>query len=120
MMKRILVLALMVGLGGCGDGSTGDDEAWTQFVTRYAILYCDLREDCNPTLFEDEFGGDEEVCIYAVVTNENKARNKKIERKCEFDTNKASKCLSNTEKMSCTEWDDGMLEEICNPVWQCD
>lgn len=120
MIKRAFVLSLMGGLCGCGTGSTGDDEAWTQFVTQYAVLYCDLREDCNPSLFESEFDGDEEVCIYAVVTNENKARNKKLERECEFDGDQASKCLSDTENMSCTDWDDGMLDDVCNPVWQCD
>jgi hypothetical protein len=120
MTKRIYVLAVMVGLGGCGDGATGDDEAWGQFVTQYAELYCDLREDCNPSLFESEFGGDEEQCKKAVVINENKARQKKLERDCEFDSDQASKCLGDTQQMSCTDWDNGTLEEVCNPVWQCD
>ena len=57
MSVRSLFLALIVGMCGCGTGSTGDDEAWAQFVTQYAELYCDLREDCNPSLFESEFDG---------------------------------------------------------------
>ena len=119
MIKRILVLALMGIVCGCGDGTTGDDEAWGQFVTKYAELYCDLREDCNPSLFEDEFSGDEEQCKKAVVTNENKARQKKLERECDFDSDQASQCLGDTQDMSCSEWNDGMLDDVCNPVWQC-
>ena len=66
------------------------------------------------------------VCIFskhttaAVVINENKARQKKLERDCEFDSDQASKCLGDTQQMSCTDWDNGTLEEVCNPVWQCD
>ncbi len=120
MTKCIFVLTLMGSLGGCGEGTTGDDAAWGQFVTQYAELYCDLREDCNPSLFESEFEGDEEQCKKSVVTNENKARQKKLERDCEFDDAQASKCLGDTQQMSCTDWDAGLLNEVCNPVWQCD
>ncbi len=120
MTKRIFILTLMGAWCGCGDGATGDDEAWGQFVTKYAELYCDLREDCRPSLFESEFNGDDEQCKKAVVINENKARQKKIERECEFDSDQASKCLGDTQEMSCTEWDEGALDEVCNPVWQCD
>lgn len=120
MNKQALIGIAFSLLVGCGTGQSDDDAAWGQFLTQYAELYCDLREDCNPAQFDNEFEGDEEACKKSVVINENKSRNKKLERECTFDEDQASQCLSATQEMSCTEWDEGLEEEVCNPVWSCD
>ena len=119
MRIHALKVGFLTMMAGCATGESDEDAEWGQFVTQYAELYCDLREDCNPAQFDNEFGGDEETCKKAVVLNENKARNKKLERECSFEEDQASQCLTATQNMSCTEWDDGMLDEVCNPVWAC-
>ena len=114
-----MVAATVALLAGCKTGQSDADAAWGQYVTQYAELYCDLRQDCNPGQFDDEFEGEMEHCKRSVVTNENKARNKKLERECSFDEDEASECLAATEEMSCSDWQDGWHEDKCNPVWSC-
>lgn len=105
---------------GCKKVEADPDAQWNTFVSRYAESYCDLREDCDPTQFTDEFGGDEEVCKRAVVTNENKGKSKKVEDGCEFDADQGSLCLDSAQQIGCQDWVDGQLEEVCDMVWTCD
>ena len=106
-------------LGGCKTSAADKDDAWDGFVVQYAEYYCDLREDCDPALFVEEFDNDAEACKKSVLTNENKGRQEKIDEGCDFDDGKADECIEAAATLTCQGWVDGELEATCDRIWEC-
>ncbi len=117
-------LALSVSLLGCGketkeDSDCPDDGTKTpageEFSAQYAVAYCDLRKDCYPDSFDEEFGS-VETCQKAVSKRE-------IQQECggcELDVEEADNCVSAAETISCTDWvDDDALDAACEARWDC-
>jgi len=121
----ILFIVLSLGLVACGGDEPSEETdcpddgkksaAGEQFASHYAVAYCDLRKDCYPDAFEDEFGTTE-TCQKAVSKRE-------IQQDCDgcdLDEAEGDNCLEAAESISCLDWvDDGALEAACDARWDC-
>ena len=123
---RLGFITLLLGLGllGCGedpvtDSDCPDDgtksEEGEQFAALYAERYCDLRSDCYPEAFQDEFES-LESCQRAV----SKREIKKDCDGCTLDQDIGDECIEAAKSISCTSWvDDGDLDVACDNRWDC-
>jgi|GEM_PF-5685934 len=124
-MRSLLnALAICLTLAACGGEVVEDSECpddgtkstvGEQFSAQYAESYCDLRKDCYPDAFDDEFGNIE-TCQKAVSKRE-------VQQDCAgcvLDSEIADECVQAAKTISCSDWvDDGALEEICDGRWDC-
>ncbi len=126
MHARFAISALVLGLllAACGKGDEEKSDcpddgektpAGEQFASRYAVAYCDLRNDCYPVAFEDEFGSIDS-CQKAVSKRE-------IQRECDgcsLDGDQADTCVNAAETITCEDWvDDDALTAACDGRWDC-
>ena len=110
---------IVIGLFGCKTNDPPADNGWQSFVSQYAHAYCDLRATCDND-FELEFG-DEEQCRKEVLTNENKGQERRDENGCSFEAKAGSECVDSLTVMTCQEWLDGGLDNVCGGgLWPCE
>ena len=110
---------VFIGCFGCKSEEPPADKEWQNFVSQYAHAYCDLRATCDND-FEAEFG-DQEQCRKEVLTNENKGQERREENGCDFKVNKSEECVDALTVMTCQEWLDGGLDDVCGgSLWSCD
>ena len=121
----IFLIVLSLGLFACGgDAAEKESEcpddgtksaAGEEVSSHYAVAYCDLRKDCYPEAFVEEFVN-EEGCQRAVSKRE-------IQQDCggcTLDDDAANACLEAAETVSCPDWAaDGALEAACDDRWDC-
>jgi len=119
-----IALALSLTLAGCGDKIVEESDCpddgtksveGEQFAALYAEAYCDLRSDCYPDEFVDEFEN-LEGCQRAVSKRE-------IADDCDgctLDSDIGDECIQAAKTVSCTDWaDEGALEAACDERWDC-
>ena len=119
MLLRFVLMGVLFSVSACKSKDDDGGEEWQEFVSQYAHVYCDIRSSCDIN-FEAEFG-DQERCRKAVLTNENKGNERRIENGCSFKEDAADECLELAETMSCEEWLAGALDQVCGgALWSCD
>ena len=126
MPARVGLFALVFGLAlsacgtepvtesDCPDDGTKSEEG-ELFAAQYAQAYCDLRKDCYPDAFDQEFQS-LEGCQRAVSKRE-------IKDDCDgcvLDTEVGDECVNVAKTISCTDWvENGGLEDACDARWDC-
>lgn len=117
-------LALCFMLAGCGEEEVKESDCpddgtkspqGEQFAALYAESYCDLKSDCYPDAFNEEFDS-LESCQRAVSKRE---INKDCSG-CELDEDIGDECIEAAKSISCTDWvDEGALSSACEDRWDC-
>ena len=129
MYRNSVLLCAVALLAGCSSGSTevkcvdGQEmSSFNEFSAKYAALYCDVRNDCEPGYFEERFGSDIEECHRFIVLQESKrATDKLCDQNCTFDIDRATECLGAMETLTCDSWENESLGEMCSrDLWVCD
>jgi hypothetical protein len=120
----LYALTLCFMLAGCGEEEVKESDCpddgkksadVEQFSALYAEAYCDLKSDCYPDTFAEEFGS-LESCQRAVSRREIK----KDCSGCVLDVDIGDECRDAAKSISCTGWvDDGALDSACDHRWDC-
>ena len=98
----------------CPDGKTRTVEG-EQFAAEYAEAYCDLRRDCYPEGFSEEFERTESC--------ERAGSKREIQEDCDgcvLGSDIGEACVGAAQTISCTDWvHDGVLDAACDGRWDC-
>ncbi len=112
-MKRLIILALVV---GCGGSLTEVESA--DFAATIADIWCQRLKECDRAFYDATFA-DHTECVSVEEVTWQETHSYYLDRECQYTASSGAQLYNMFYEMTCAELYEGNYTDDYDDVWKC-